>query len=151
MGTYQNRLDAKGRVSVPAPFRSELRTAADGEGPVTLILRPSHKYTCIEGWPNAEFKALASELGQYNPFSDAHDDMSAALYADAYPVEVDKEGRIVLGDDLAEHAGLSGQVTFMGVGRIFQIWNPDTAKARRDEARSAARLRGRAMPDTAAA
>ena len=150
LGTHQNRLDAKGRVSVPAPFRTALRSGGEGESPVTLILRPSHKHPCIEGWPTARFEALAAGLNKLNQFSDAHEDMAASLYADAYPVEADKEGRIVLGDELVEHAGLTSQVTFMGLGDIFQIWDPSAAKKRRDEARSGARLRDLSLPGGAA-
>ncbi len=146
LGTHQNRLDAKGRVSVPAPFRTALRAGVDSDGPVTLILRPSHKHPCIEGWPKHKFDALAAGMSRLPQFSDAHDDMSAALYADAFPVEADKEGRIALNDELVEHAGLAGQVTFMGMGETFQIWDPAHAKKRRDEARSVARLQGLSLP-----
>ena len=151
LGTHSNRLDAKGRVSVPAPFRSALRAGLDGDGPVTLILRPSHKHHCVEGWPTAAFAALGAGLGKLNQFSDAHEDMRAALYADAYPVEADKEGRIVLDEVLVEHAGLTNQVAFMGLGEIFQIWEPAAAKRRRDEARTGARLNQLSLPSTVSA
>lgn len=146
LGTHENRLDAKGRVSVPAPFRAALRAGLDADGPVTLILRPSHKHACIEGWPAAKFEALAAGLGKLAQFSDEHEDMAAALYADAYPVEADKEGRIVLDDRLVKYGGLSGQVAFMGLGDIFQIWDPTAAQRRRDDARSGAKLRALSLP-----
>ena len=69
LGTHQNRLDAKGRVSVPAPFRAALRTE-EADSPITLILRPSHKFPCIEGWPVPKFEALANSLGKLAQFSD---------------------------------------------------------------------------------
>jgi MraZ protein len=138
LGTHQNRLDAKGRVSIPAAFRSALRS--DTEGVAPLILRMSHKHPCIEGWPVARFQALATPLTQYNQFSDAHDNLSASLFADAFPAEADKEGRIVLPAELVEHAGLTNQVAFMGMGDLFQIWEPAAAARRRAEARDAARL-----------
>ena len=146
LGTHQNRLDAKGRVSVPAQFRASLRAGLQAEAPVAIILRPSHKLPCIEGWPPAKFDALAAGLNQLPQFSDEHDVLSAALYADAFPVEADKEGRIALNDELVEHAGLNGQVSFMGVGDIFQIWDPAAAKARRLEVRSVARVQGLSIP-----
>jgi MraZ protein len=151
LGTHQNRLDAKGRVSVPAPFRTALRPGADTEAPVTAILRPSHKYACIECWPVAKFEALAASMSKLAQFSDAHEDMAAALYADAFPVEADKEGRIVLPAELVSHANLSGQVSFMGMGDTFQIWEPEAGAARRAEARTGARLRELSLPGAAAA
>jgi MraZ protein len=140
MGTHQNKLDAKGRVSVPAPFRAVLKSP-DGSNGTHLVLRPSHKHPCIEAWPAAVFDELAGPLSELDLFSEEHDDMAAALYADAYPVETDKEGRIVLPDELVAFAGVTDAVVFMGMGRTFQIWEPEAAERRRAEARERARER----------
>ena len=139
LGTHTNRLDAKGRVSIPAPFRAALRTEVGGNA--SLVLRPSHTHPCIEGWPESVFNALARPLDEIDVFSGMHDDMSTALYADAYPMEADKEGRIVLPEDLVAHAGLADTVVFMGLGKTFQIWEPVAAERRRAEARERARDR----------
>jgi len=139
LGTHQNRLDAKGRVSVPALFRNALKTA---EGAVGLILRPSHKHACIEGWPLPVFNALSTPLEKMDIFSDGYDDMATALYADAYPIDLDKEGRVLLPESLVTHAALSEMVEFVGHGRTFQIWEPAAAAAYRKAARERARLQG---------
>jgi MraZ protein len=144
LGTHTNRLDAKGRVSIPAPFRSALKL--DNGSAISLVLRPSHKHSCIEGWPAPVFHALATPLESLDLFSEEHDDMASALYADAYPVEADKEGRIVLPETLTAHAGLTDTVVFMGLGRIFQIWEPAGAERRRAEARERARERRLTLP-----
>jgi MraZ protein len=147
MGHHLNRLDAKGRVSIPAPFRTALRTpGADGTGPVSLVLRPSHTHACIEGWPVPEFERLAEPLLAMPVFSDDHDTLATALYADAFTVESDREGRVILPGPLAAHAGLSEGVAFMGMGRWFQIWEPAAAERRRAEARERSRSRGLAIP-----
>ena len=155
LGTHQNRLDAKGRVSVPAPFRSLLKSQNDTNGGIQLVLRPSHQHPCIEAWPPGEFEALAQPLNDYDLFSEEHDDMAAALYAEAFPVETDKEGRIMLPAELVAHARLSETVVFMGLGRTFQIWEPAGAERRLSEARERAKerrftLRQRALPETPA-
>ncbi len=149
LGTHQNRLDAKGRVSVPAPFRTALRARGEAGG-TQLVLRPSHQHPCVEAWPAAEFTALATPLNRLDLFSEAHDDLAAALYADAFPVEADKEGRILLPDTLVAHAGLTDAVVFMGLGRIFQIWEPAAAERRRAEARERTRTHGFTLPALAA-
>ncbi|HQT66772.1 MAG: cell division/cell wall cluster transcriptional repressor MraZ [Rhodospirillales bacterium 20-60-12] len=150
LGTHQNRLDSKGRVSVPASFRSVLKSGLDsGAGQASLILRPSHKHPCIEVWPVGVFEALATGLTGIDLFSEAHDDLAATLYADAFPTEPDKEGRILLPGALVEFAGLSDAVVFMGLGRIFQIWEPAAAERRRAEARERARARGLTLPAAA--
>jgi transcriptional regulator MraZ len=153
LGTHQNRLDAKGRVSVPAPFRAALRSfggaagsEAEGQNGAGIVLRPSHKHPCIEAWPAAVFQQLATPLERLDLFSEEHDDMAAALYADAFPVESDKEGRIVLPETLVAHAGLADAVVFMGLGRTFQIWEPGAAERRRAEARERARTRSMTLP-----
>ncbi len=155
LGTHQNRLDAKGRVSVPAAFRASLRAqngdaTSPGASPsISLVLRPSHKHPCIEAWPESVFQALSTPLDRLDVFSEAHDDLAAALYADAFPVDPDREGRIVLPEPLVQHAGLTDAVVFMGLGRTFQIWEPAAAARRRDEARERARARGLTLPATA--
>lgn len=139
LGTHQNRLDAKGRVSIPAPFRAALKGA---DGSTALILRPSHKYACIEAWPAATFNALGKPLEGMDLFSEDHDDMAISLYADAHLAEADKEGRIMLIEALAAHAGLVDAATFLGAGRIFQIWEPAAAERHKHEARERARAHG---------
>jgi MraZ protein len=153
LGTHQNRLDAKGRVSIPAPFRALLKAQTGATTPgvgVPLVLRPSHQHPCIEAWPEKAFQALAEPLERLSLFSEEHDDLAAAVYADAYPVETDKEGRIVLPENLVTHAGLSEGVVFMGLGRTFQIWEPGAAERRRTEARARARERQFVLPGSTA-
>ncbi len=149
LGTHLNRIDAKGRVSIPAPFRAALRALSD-EGAAPLILRQSHAHACVEGWPARVFEALATPLERLDVFGEDHEDLAQVLYSDAYPVESDKEGRIVLPDALVQHAGLSDTIVFMGLGRTFQIWEPAAAERRRAEARERARARRLTLPGTVA-
>lgn len=142
MGTHVNKVDAKGRISIPAPFRASLRGDAGTETAISLVVRPSHNHFCIEAWPTPAFHALATPLDQLDVFSEERDDLAAALYNDAYTLEADKEGRIVLPDTLVAHAGLTDTAVFMGLGRTFQIWEPALADRRRLEARERARSRG---------
>lgn len=105
-----------------------------------MILRPSHQHDCIEAWPTGVFNALAAPLDQLEIFSGAQNDLATALYADATPLEADKEGRIVLPERLLRHAGITDVMEFMGLGKIFQIWHPDAAERRRVQARESARI-----------
>jgi transcriptional regulator MraZ len=147
-GTHQNRLDAKGRVSVPAPFRAALRAQAgvNGEASATLVLRRSHKYPCIDAWPIGEFQKLEAALDRLPMFSEEQDDLALALFADAQQVEPDREGRIVLPDPMVRHAGLCESVAFIGLRRMFQIWEPGAAERRTAEARERANARGFTLP-----
>ena len=143
MGTHRNRLDAKGRVSVPASFRACLR--APGDEP-SLVLRPSQNHPCIEGWPAEVFATLEAPLATLDVFSEDQEDMASLLYSDAFQTDPDREGRIILPEPMVAFANLGEAVVFMGLGRIFQIWEPEAAERRRAEARERARQRGLTLP-----
>lgn len=145
LGTHQNRFDAKGRVSVPAPFRAHLKHGPDAVI-ATMILRPSHKYACIEGCSEARFETLAAGLDRLDTFSEDQDDLLTALYAGTSRVEADKEGRISLPESLVQHAGLNDAVTFMGLGHTFQIWEPAAAERRRADALAGVKSRRTTLP-----
>ena len=147
MGTHLNKLDAKGRVSIPAPLRNPIKNM---DGIVALVLRPSHLHPCIECWPPAVFEEAAAPLLKIDLFSAEQEDELTTTFADAYPVESDKEGRIIVPETLKEHAGLSEGVMFMGLGRTFQIWEPAIAERRRNEARERVRLRAQTRAAEAA-
>ncbi|QXM25548.1 division/cell wall cluster transcriptional repressor MraZ [Elioraea tepida] len=128
--TYTNRLDRKGRVSVPAPFRAVLERL----GATDLILSPNHKYPCIDARPDTLFRQLAAQLETLDVFSDEHDDLTTTLFARSTSAMPDAEGRITLPERLIAHAKLTDQVTFMGAGASFQLWAPEAAEARLAEA-----------------
>lgn len=153
LGSHQNKLDNKKRVSIPAGFRTALRAAdADAHldpGTPFLVLRQSPKHPCIECWPPAAFQALGPSVDGLDLFSDDQEDLALSLYADAWPVDADKEGRVMLPEPLVAHAALADSVCFLGLGRHFQIWEPVAAERRRDEAR--ARARAVSLPSRPAA
>lgn len=143
-GTHVVRRDGKGRVSIPAPFRAVLKVDAPANGAV--VLRPSHKHPCIEGWHPDAFAAQGNQIQALPRFSDEEDDLALALYSDAVDAEPDKEGRIVLARELADHAGLGEEVAFIGAGSHFQIWEPQAAQRRIAEARERARVLRMTLP-----
>lgn len=139
LGTHENRFDAKGRVSIPAGFRTVLK-AQHTEGDSLVILRPSHTMPCIEAWPAGAFSRLTQPLDRLDMFSDEHDDLAAACMPMRTrlirTVKAASSSRF-----LREHAGIteSAVVAFMGVGRTFQIWEPEAARQRREDARQRSR------------
>jgi MraZ protein len=146
IGTHQNKLDAKGRVSVPAQFRSVLKKmshAGEAATVATMYLRPSHQNPCIEGWTEAGFEALSAPVAEgYSLFSPEHEDFVMALFGDACSMETDKEGRIMLPANLVAHAGLTENVMFIGARNTFQIWEPEAGARRLAEARQNAKASG---------
>lgn len=146
MGSHHNRLDAKGRVSIPASFRSKLKEASPDRETANLVLRPSHRHGCIEGWAAVDFQERGAGMERLAVFSEEQDDLTFAFYADAAELTADKDGRIILPDNLARHAGLAEAVVFVGMRDHFEIWEPEAASRRREEAHERARARGFTLP-----
>lgn len=146
IGTHQNKLDAKGRVSIPASFRSVLKKmshAGEGASVASMYLRPSHQNACIEGWTELGFEALSAPVEKdYNLFSSEHEDFVMALFGEACALETDKEGRVMLPVSLMEHAGITDNVMFIGTRNTFQIWEPAAGLRRLAEAKEKAKAGG---------
>jgi len=140
LSTYQNKVDKKGRVSVPSLFRSALQ----GQNFHGVILYASHKSQCIEACGIDRMEQLSESLDDLDMFSDQQDDLAASIFADAHQVPIDGDGRIILPTDLAAHAGIEnpGVAAFVGRGKTFQIWHEDTLAKHKDEARKRAKQEG---------
>ncbi len=150
LSTYINKVDRKGRVSIPAPFRASL--SVTGEAGVALpglVLFRASGHACLEGFPWARMEELSARLDHYDLFSAEQDDLATAIFGDAVPLSVDADGRIVLPPDLISFAGLDEQAAFVGMGRKFQIWSPSALETRRAQARSNVRDKGLTLPRAA--
>ncbi|HNY25603.1 MAG TPA: division/cell wall cluster transcriptional repressor MraZ [Alphaproteobacteria bacterium] len=124
LSSYENRLDTKGRISVPASFRF---TVVSESFPGVVLFR-SFTNKCIEGLSMSRMEKLASATDQMGVFDSELDDLSALLFADARPLQFDVTGRIVIPEDLLKHAGIKDSAVFVGRGNSFQIWNPSSFK-----------------------
>jgi MraZ protein len=114
------RLDSKGRVSIPASFRSVLgRDGFDG-----LYCYPALDRPAIDAGGNALMAEIEALIAGYAPFSDEREQFALALYGTSETLKIDGEGRVVLSEPLKLHAGVTDQVTFVGLGHKFQIWEP---------------------------
>jgi MraZ protein len=125
VANFTSRLDSKGRVSIPAPFRSVLaRDGFEGLYCFSTLDRPA-----IDAGGHALLAEIETLIGRYPPFSDEREELLVALYGTSETVKIDGEGRVVLTDMLKSHAGLSDAVTFVGLGHKFQIWEPERFRA----------------------
>jgi MraZ protein len=129
------RLDSKGRVSIPAAYRSVL--ARDGfEG---LYCYPALDAPAVDAGGNALMAEIESLIGRYPPFSDGRERFAMALYGTSETLKIDGEGRVSLSDALKSHAGITDAVAFVGLGHKFQIWEPE--RFRRELAEATQRVR----------
>ena len=116
-----NKLDAKGRVSVPASFRQIL--AQQNLNGVYCI--PSFNAAALEAFGDTLLSQFQQRLGQYDPFFSAEYDAEAqAILGRTQFLNFDDEGRVRLPDEFVAHAGISERVAFIGLGVKFQIWDP---------------------------
>lgn len=126
------KVDNKGRVSVPKDFRRAL----SDEEIKQIIVRKSFRAECIEGCGTKHMEAMAEAAYNLNPFEeDETAQMRARLiFADSRPLKYDDTGRVVLPIDLMEFAGIKEQVAFVGLGKTFEIWNPEKLEKAQAEA-----------------
>jgi MraZ protein len=114
------RLDAKGRVSIPATMRSVLnRDGFDG-----LYCYPALDRPAIDAGGNALMSEIEALIARYAPFSEERERFALALYGTSETLKIDGEGRVALSDSLKRHAGITDRATFVGLGHKFQIWEP---------------------------
>jgi MraZ protein len=124
------RLDSKGRVSIPAPFRSVLtRDGFDG-----LYCYPALDQPAIDAGGNALMAEIEVLIDRQPLYSVARDHLALALYGTSETLKVDAEGRVVLTSHFKEYAGISDQAAFVGLGHKFQIWEPERFRAELAEA-----------------
>jgi MraZ protein len=124
------RLDAKGRVSVPASFRAVLaRDGFDG-----LYCYPALDRPAVDAGGNALLAEIEAVIAGFPPYSEQREQFSVALYGTSETLKIDGEGRVVLSDTHKTHAGIKEAVVFVGLGHKFRIWEPGRFRAELTEA-----------------
>jgi len=125
VGNHTMRLDAKGRASIPAPFRSVLaRDGFDG-----LYCYPTLDREAIDAGGNALLAEIEKLIEQFPPYAEEREELTVALYGTSETLKIDGEGRVVLTEGLKAHAGIAEAVVFVGLGQKFQLWEPERFRA----------------------
>jgi MraZ protein len=121
-GTHTHKVDKKGRVSVPAPFRAALTKAGTAE----IAVFPSYISKAVEGYGPDLIETLAnSTFAAYNPFGASPENAATQIFELMRQLEWDGEGRVGIPEEMMAHAGITEQAVFVGKGRFFQIWSPE--------------------------
>lgn len=147
LSTHVNRVDKKGRVSVPAQWRAEL---GDQSFQGVVVFR-SNVHPCLEGFAWSYMQELSARLDQFDLFSPAQDDLATAVFAESVQLPFDGDGRIIMPDHFLTFAKIDEQAAFVGMGAKFQIWAPKLLDKRREEARATVKLSGLTIPKGGAA
>ena len=120
LSTYENKIDKKGRVSVPSTFRSHLNSM----GYNGFIAYPSFNHFALEACSQDRIEKLSKTIDSLNPFDEKRDYFATSILSESVNVQFDTEGRISLSDKLLNHAKIKNRVLFVGLGYTFQIWEP---------------------------
>lgn len=137
-----NRIDAKGRVSVPAHFRSVLQKRGFSE----LYALRSLTLPAMDISGPDRLDQIEAGLPPDDPIAPLGGDLRLYVYGDGTLVKIDPEGRMMVSDFIREHTGISSEVTFVGQGNFFQLWEP----AKFETHRLAVRARLAAQKEAAA-
>lgn len=127
-----NRIDAKGRVSVPAHFR----TVVQQRGYSDLYAIRQLDVPALDVGGLDLLDRYEQRISQEDPFLQAADDMSFFVHGDGAFLKLDQDGRITVTDFIREHTGITTDAAFVGRGNFFQIWEPQKLAAYGAEVRA---------------
>jgi MraZ protein len=144
LSTYTNRVDKKGRVSVPAPFRNAL-ASQEFQG---IVVFKSSNYQALEGFGWDRMTEMSDRLDQFDMFSNEQDDLASLIFGESRQLPFDGDGRILLPQELIEFCGISDHAAFVGMGKKFQIWAPELLEDRLTAARQQVQDKGLTLPTT---
>jgi len=136
LSTFENRIDKKGRVSVPAPYRAVLDRKRE-----PLYIFKHLKLPCLEGCGSERIEQIVDAIDESEVYSDETNTLHTML-SSAQEMKLDAEGRIMLPDELRKYAGIEESAVYAGVGRSFLIWSPEEHRKREQEARDNIKTNG---------
>jgi MraZ protein len=131
LSAYNNKVDKKGRVSIPSSFRE----VASKDGASSVIIFKSLTKECLEGCTISHIATLHTAISAFDPFSQEKDSFATAILAESLEIDFDKDGRINIPKHYLLYANIDENAVFVGKGATFEIWNPETFKKHSDECR----------------
>jgi MraZ protein len=122
LSNFTNKIDKKGRVSVPAQFR----LAVSGQEFSGVVMYESFVNKSIEGCDIERIKQLSESIDDLDPFSDTRDAFATSILGGSVQLPFDSDGRVILPESLIEFAKLNDRATFVGKGKTFEVWQPES-------------------------
>lgn len=118
VGSFVNKVDRKGRVSVPARFRTAVA------GPA-IVVSPSFELGAIDACDHERITLVAAGLDDPDLYNAEQRELASLILARTEELPFDNEGRVLLPKSLIELAEIGEQAAFVGVGPTFQVWSPE--------------------------
>jgi MraZ protein len=130
IGTYECKIDAKGRLMLPQAFKKQLAPVLQ-QG---FVLKRAVFQKCLELYPIAEWNALSQKVNKLNRFNKKNDEFIRRFNAGVKPLEVDATGRILVSKDLSVFAGLKKEIVVNAAINIVEIWDKELYEKAIDDA-----------------
>ena len=121
IGTYECKVDAKGRLLLPAPLKKQL-TAALQDG---FVLKRSVFQPCLELYPMSEWNLMMQKINKLNRFVKKNNDFIRRFTAGVKVIEMDNLGRILVPKDLVSFASISKDLVLSSAVNIVEIWDKE--------------------------
>ena len=121
LSSHENKIDKKGRVSVPATFRSYLNSM----GYNGFITYPSFSNFALEACSQDRIEKISNSIDSLNPFEEKRDFFATSVLSESENLHFDTEGRVSIPEKLLNHAKIKYNILFVGLGKTFQIWEPN--------------------------
>jgi MraZ protein len=121
IGTYECKVDVKGRLLLPAPLKKQLSTSLqDG-----FVLKRSVFQSCLELYPMAEWNLMMQKVNKLNRFVKKNNDFIRRFQAGVKVVEIDNLGRLLVPKDLTNFAQITKDIVLSSTVNIVEIWDKD--------------------------
>ncbi len=120
LSTFENNLDKKGRVSVPSSFRTYLNSM----GYNGFITYPSFNNAALDACAQDRIEKLSESIDSLGPFEDKRDYFATSVLSESINLNFDSEGRVSIPKKLLDHAKIKSSIVFVGLGKVFQMWDP---------------------------
>ena len=130
IGTYECKIDSKGRLMLPSAFKKQLSSVMqDG-----FVLKRAVFQSCLELYPMSEWETLMQKVNKLNRFKKKNNDFIRRFTAGVKFIELDASGRLLVAKDLIAFAGMSKNIVVSSVGNILEIWDKENYEKAIDDA-----------------
>ncbi|MCK0180310.1 division/cell wall cluster transcriptional repressor MraZ [Flavobacteriaceae bacterium S0862] len=130
IGTYECKIDSKGRLMLPSAFKKQLFSVMQ-EG---FVLKRAVFQSCLELYPMSEWETLMQKVNKLNRFKKKNNDFIRRFTAGVKFIELDASGRLLVAKDLIAFAGMSKNIVVSSVGNILEIWDKENYEKAIDDA-----------------
>lgn len=130
IGTYECKVDAKGRLMMPVAFKKQLASVTE-KG---FVLKRAVFQPCLELYPMQEWESLMQNINKLNRFKKKNNDFIRRFTAGVKSVDLDVSGRLLIPKDLVGFAGITKEIVVTSAVNIIEIWDKDKYEKAIDDA-----------------